>query len=188
MAATQDESSEPVVPLRVGAGFEDEFPGASPTATECAMNLVRAASLFLSEADRYRRTVTDLSAAACQVLAIIEGAGEPLPPHVIVARLLVTSGTMTAVLDTLERRGYIVRIPHPNDRRGLLIDITDSARAVVDALLPRIHAAERNVFASLAEHECTTFIELLGRVQAHLQSLKDTPAVDGAPRVRPKRA
>lgn len=162
-------------PLRLDPGFAEEFPGASASASECMINLLRAASRALSEADRYRRTVTDLSAAASQVLAILEGAGEPLPPHLIAARLLVTTGTMTAVLDTLQRRGYITRVPHPHDRRKLLISITPAAEAVVDALLPRIHAAEAAIFAPLSEAERATLIDLLGRVQARVEALQATP-------------
>jgi len=188
MPTTSDAAAPPPAPLRVSATFADEFPGASPSASECAMNLVRTASLFLTEADRHRRTVTDLSAAASEVLAIIEGAGEPLPPHVIATRLLVTSGTMTTLLDTLERRGYIVRVPHPLDRRKLLIDITDAARPLVDALLPRIHAASRAVFAPLAEDERAALIALLGRVQDQLVELQTTaPRADAARRITPQR-
>jgi DNA-binding MarR family transcriptional regulator len=186
MPTPLDAPAEPAMPLHVDPTFAAEFPGASASATECAINLVRTASRFLAEADRYRRTVSDLSPVASQVLAIVEGAREPLAPHVIAARLLVTSGTLTVVLDTLQRRGYIVRVPHPRDRRKLLIDITDAARAVVDAMLPRIHAAEHAVFAPLAEDERTTLIALLGRVQAQLVTLKDTPPAEAAPRVPPR--
>lgn len=176
------------VPLRVDPSFADEFPGASASASECMMNLLRAASRALSEADRYRRTVTNLSAAASQVLAIVEGAGEPLPPHVIAARMLVTTGTMTAVLDTQERRGYITRVPHPHDRRKVLISITPAAQALVDALLPRIHAAEAAIFAPLSEAERATLIDLLGRVQARIEALQATPPhLDTVRRVTPRR-
>jgi DNA-binding MarR family transcriptional regulator len=189
MAQQGDADPTPAAPLRVDATFAQEFPDASASASECAINLVRAASLFLTEADRYRRTVTDLSAGASEVLAIIEGAGEPLPPHVIAARLLVTSGTLTSILDTLERRGYIVRVPHPHDRRKLLIDITDSARAVVDALLPRIHAAEREVFAPLSEEDRAALIALLGRIQTELIALQSrTPRLDAVRRNTPHRS
>ena len=91
--------------IAVNDDFEDEFPDARRTATLCTVSLIRASNRLLAEIDRRRRTVADLSASASEILAIIEGAAEPLPPHVIADRLLVTSGTMTSLLDTLERRG-----------------------------------------------------------------------------------
>ena len=89
-------------PIRVPADFEREFPGASRSAAELAANLVRASDAFLAEVDRRRRKITDLSASAFQALAILDGAGEALAPHVIAERLLVSSASMTSLLDTLE--------------------------------------------------------------------------------------
>ena len=77
-----------------------------------------------------------LSATARMALAVIEGAHEPLEPSVIAERLIITSGSMTSMLDTLERRGLVRRMPHPADRRKLLVDVTDGARAILDELLP----------------------------------------------------
>jgi DNA-binding MarR family transcriptional regulator len=161
--------ARPVV--TVDDDFEDEFPDARRAATLCAANLLRTANRLLSEIDRRRRTIAALSATAFEILAIVEGAREPLSPHVIAARLLVTSGTMTSLLDTLERRGLIRRVPHPSDRRKLLIDITDEARGIVDRMLPRVHGASRDAFAVLSDAECETLVGLLERVQAQLHSL-----------------
>ena len=159
-------------PIRAPAHFEAEFPSASRSATEAGVNLARTANLFLAEMDRRRHTVANLSASASQILTTIEGAGEPLAPHIIADRLLVTTGTMTMLLDTLQRRGLIRRIPHPGDRRKLLIDLTDAGRTVVDALLPRMHAGNRDIFSTLSEADREAFIQSLGRVRAHLEELR----------------
>jgi DNA-binding MarR family transcriptional regulator len=166
----------------VDEDFEAEFPDARRAATICASTLIRTADRLLAEIDRRRRTAVDLSANASQILAIIEGAGEPLPPHVIGSRLLVTSGTMTSVLDTLERRGLIRRVPHPSDRRMLLIDITDEAHGVLDRMLPRVHGASRDAFAALSDVECEMLAGLLERVQAQLEILGKEPVPGGAER------
>jgi MinD-like ATPase involved in chromosome partitioning or flagellar assembly len=46
---------------------------------------------------------------------------------------------------TLERRGLIRRMPHPADRRKLLIAITSQGRAIVDDMLPSLHSRERTI-------------------------------------------
>lgn len=178
-------ADQPVV--TVGEDFETEFPDGRREATLCAANLMRAANRLLAEIDRRRRTVADLSASASQILAVVEGAGEPLPPHVIASRLLVTSGTMTSLLDTLERRGLVRRVPHPGDRRKLLIDITDEARAVLDRMLPRVHGASRDAFAVLSDAECQTLVALLQRVQTQLDALAQQPVPAGDERRVPLR-
>jgi DNA-binding MarR family transcriptional regulator len=177
---------QPSTPLRAAGSFAAEFPDASRSASEGGMNLLRTADRLLAELNRRRRPVADLSATAWEILAVIDGAGEPLAPGVIAERLLVTSGTMTALLDTLERRGLIRRTPHPADRRKLLIDVTPEARRLVDAMLPRVHAGLRDIFAPLAEGERAALIDLLGRLQAHLRELAAAaPSAGPERRVKP---
>jgi DNA-binding MarR family transcriptional regulator len=179
-------SPGPSTPLRAGDSFDPEFPDASRSASECGMNLVRTADLVLAEVSRRRRPLADLSPTAWQILAVVEGAGEPLPPGAIAERLLVTSGTMTSLLDTLERRGLIRRTPHPADRRKLLIDITPEARNLVDSMLPRVHAGFRDIFAPLDEGDRATLLELLGRLQASLRELAAAkPSTGPERRVKP---
>ena len=111
--------------------------------------------------DQYR-----LSPSARRSLAVVEGAGQPLEPSVIAERLVVTTGSMTSLLDNLEKRGLVRRLPHPEDRRKLLVDITPEARAIVDELLPTLHARERDVIgAALTASEQRTLLRLLAKLQ-----------------------
>lgn len=181
------EISEPAV-VTVDADFEEEFPDARRAATMCSATMLRTASRLLSEIDMRRRPLAPLSATAFEILAVIEGAHEPVSPHVIAERLLVTSGTTTSILDTLERRGLITRVPHPSDRRKLLIDITDEARAMVDKMLPLVHGASRDVFSVFSDAECETFVGLLKRIQGRLDELAEADVqARGERRRRPGR-
>ena len=174
------------LPLRQGDSFEEEFPGASRSATECSVNLARAATLFLGELQRRRRPYADLSVAAFQVLAIVEGEGAPLPPSVVAERMLTTTGTMTSLLDTLVRRGLVRREAHPDDRRMVLVDITDAGRAVVDVILPVTHRITQLVFEMFSEADRERFIRLLGRLQERLESLHEMPVPPEPPPPRKK--
>jgi len=170
------------VPIRVDKTFTAEFPGASRSATEAGANLVHTATLFLDELNRRRATVTSLSPSACQVLAVLDGAGEPLPSNTIAERLLITTASMTSLLDTRERKGMVRRSPHPTDRRKILVSITPQASAIVDEMLPVIHGAQAAVFAPLTAAERRTFIALLARVQTRLGELVDADLPTPAPR------
>ena len=114
----------PELLIRVGDDFEDEYPGASALATECYANLCRIGAMLMELHNQQTRDQYQLSPSAREILAIIEGAGEALEPSVIAERLLITTGSMTSLLDALQRRGLIRRLPHPGDRRKLLVDIT----------------------------------------------------------------
>ena len=174
--------------IRVGDDFEVEYPGASALATECYANLFRTANLLLELHNRHTRDMYRLSPAARQVLAVVEGAGEPLEPSVIAERLLVTTGTMTSLLDTLEKRELIRRLPHPDDRRKLLVDITPAAQEFVDELLPSLHARERDVVtAALSTTEQRQLLDLVAKLQQAAMQASNIPQPRGASRVRPDR-
>jgi DNA-binding MarR family transcriptional regulator len=178
-------AAEPLI--RVGDDFEDEYPGASALATECYANLWRAADLLMELHNSQTFDDYQLSPSARQVLAVVEGAGQPLEPSVIAERLLVTTGSMTSLLDNLEKRGLIRRQPHPQDRRKLLIDITPAARAIVDQLLPSLHAREREVMAALSPNEQRSLLRSLAKVQGAALQARSAPVPRGATRHRSPR-
>lgn len=126
-----------------------------------------------------------LSQSALQILAIIEGARGPLEPTVIADRLLVTTGTLTSLLDNLERRALIRRQSHPHDRRKLLVDITPAAQAIVDEVLPSLHAREQNVIsAALSVKEQRELRRLIAKLQQSGLEARDASTPRGAPRRR----
>ena len=58
------------------------------------------------------------------------------PMSKIGARLQVHPASVTNVVDRLEAAGLVRRRPHPNDRRAMLVAITDEGRAVADRPQP----------------------------------------------------
>jgi DNA-binding MarR family transcriptional regulator len=127
-----------------------------------------------------------LSGTGKQVLAVIEGAGEPLEPGIIAERLIITSGSMTSLLDTLEKRGFVRRLPHPTDRRKLLVDITPEAERILDEMLPAFHQRERRIMSTLTKGEQRQLLELLTRVQVAAAADKEVPLAR-AERRKPER-
>ncbi len=155
-------------PIRADTDHERRYPGARRLATESAINLLRTESLVSAELTRLMRRYK-LSIATFNVLMILDGAGRALCPWEIGERLLVTRGTVTGLLDTLEKQKLVRRTPHPQDRRMLLIEPTAKARKVLGDLLPEHFANEARLFETLTDREKETLVRLLGKVQAGLQ-------------------
>jgi len=47
-----------------------------------------------------------------------------MTPKGLAQRLSITTGSATAMIDRLENAGFLVRRPHPTDRRSLLLELT----------------------------------------------------------------
>lgn len=134
------------------------------------MTLVHTGETFLSYIDQALRHHR-LSRAARQALAVLEGAGQPLAPTAIAERLIVTTASVTSLLDTLERRGLVERQPDPTDRRRLLIVITQDGKAIVDQFLPEVVALQTAALATLTEAQRRQLIKLLTTLGANLTTL-----------------
>lgn len=156
-------------PVRVSRSLDREFPGASYRATECVINLLRADSLVSSELNRRFREF-GLSVATFNVLMILRGAGRQLCPFEIGERLLVTRGTVTGLLDSLEKQGLISRGAHPDDRRMLHIEMTPKGQELLDELLPNHFRVEVEMMTVLTAAEKQELVRLLGKIEGHLQS------------------
>lgn len=156
--------------VKASTEFERLYPGASRSATGCAMNLVRTGDLIVGRVAEVLRRF-GLTPAGGLVLGILADAESPLPPHEIGERLIVTRATVTGLVDSLERRGYVRRTPHPSDGRMLLVTLTTKGRRVAYRFRPVVHARERVWFEDLSEAERATLLRLLGRIQERLASL-----------------
>jgi DNA-binding MarR family transcriptional regulator len=153
-------------------GFEREYPGASWHASRALRQLevvgMAAEALVAGVARRY-----ELSHAALNALAVIEGNGGPLPAGEITARMHVTSGTTTSVLDTLERKGYIVRFNDPDDRRRVMIDITAEAQDVLDRMLPEVQQHVAAAMGALDDDALDRLFDMLTAVREGVAGVPD---------------
>jgi DNA-binding MarR family transcriptional regulator len=158
-------SQDPLI--RVPDNFTSEFPAADPLASECAMNLMRVADLILRELSRFFQRY-GLTPASAHVVGILEGADEPLSPHQIAEQLYIATSTMTSLIDTVERRGLARRVPHPTDRRKILIEITDEGRRGVHEATPLVHEIERHIFSPLTAEQKEQLLSLLAPLMDHI--------------------
>jgi len=65
----------------------------------------------------------------------------PLTITEIQAKVLLASGSMTAAVDRLEKKGLVIRSPAPVDRRAKVLELTPEGRRVVETVFRR-HAAK----------------------------------------------
>lgn len=158
--------------IQAAPDFDRRYTDASATATECAMNLVFTAELLVKRIAALLQPF-DLTPASGLVLSIVADAVSPLAPNQIAERLIISRATVTGLIDSLERRGYVTRTPHPSDRRMLLIEPTATGKQVADAFRPIVHHQEKLWMAVLEPSEQETMIQLLRRLQPVLANLTD---------------
>lgn len=134
---------------------------------ECVQSLQRT-DVLLAGRLNHRFRPYGLTSATFNVLIILFGAGRSLSPCEIGEQLLVTRGTVTGLLDSLERQRFVRRLPHPEDRRMLLIELTEQGRCLLSRLLPEHYAGMDETLACLSPGEKAALVAVLGKIQDHL--------------------
>lgn len=88
----------------------------------------------------------------------------PLPVKALGEKVLLTSGSMTAAIDRLERRGWVARGDDPQDRRIRIVRLTPEGRKTIQALF-RSHERDMELAASgLSKSERAELLGLLRKL------------------------
>ncbi|MEQ8707680.1 MAG: MarR family winged helix-turn-helix transcriptional regulator [Rhodospirillales bacterium] len=106
------------------------------------------------------------------VLAALRRSGEPfeMTPTRLFEITMMSSGGMTARLDRMERMGLIHRRPNPDDRRGVLVGLSDRGLALIDLAVPEHLANQARLTGCLSETELVTLSRLLGKLLTHAEN------------------
>ncbi len=96
---------------------------------------VRRLDLMMAQMHLEMSERLGMSAAELLALAYLSVDG-PLGPTELTHRLHITTGAMTAMLDRLAERDYVVREPHATDRRRIMVSLTKSGR---DRIFTQVH-------------------------------------------------
>lgn len=82
-------------------------------------------------------------------------------PKDIERRFRLTHPTVSGILQRLERKGYIVCVPEPNDRRCKRITLTPVAREVQMDIWRHINDMEQTMTRGMRQDEIETLLRLL---------------------------
>ena len=92
-----------------------------------------------------------------------------LSPTQLFKGLMLSSAGITSRLDRLQERGLVRRERHPNDRRGVLVQLTDEGRSTLDQAVRANTASERELVQGLDGGEARELTELLKKMLAALE-------------------
>jgi DNA-binding MarR family transcriptional regulator len=111
-----------------------------------------------------------LQSGEFDVLATLRRSGPPyaLTPTALYEATMVTSGAITNRLDRLESAGLISRTPHPGDRRGVVVQLTETGRALIDDAVTAHVANEHQILSGLTREEQDTLARLLAKLVGSL--------------------
>ena len=94
-----------------------------------------------------------LSAAQYEVLRALHLEDEPLMLSALAAHARCVRSNMTALVDRLERDGHVRRIPNPDDRRSIRVQLTPQGAGAYEAAVRALEAVEVDLLGRLTPGE-----------------------------------
>ncbi|MBO0686370.1 MAG: MarR family transcriptional regulator [Candidatus Dormibacteraeota bacterium] len=141
----------------------DEIDGLPPSMRErVSFYLYRDAITATGLADGILREL-DLTARQVGILTLVIER-EPMSQRALGETIGVDRTTMVALVDDLERRGYVERHRDPEDRRAFLIQPTEAGAAAQKRAVELLDECERRYLAVLDPEEQRQLLQLLARL------------------------
>ena len=126
-------------------------------------NIYRAATAVRRRAERGLLAELGLSWGGFTTLWVLWVWGE-MQTGALADECDLSKGTLTGVVKTLEKRGFVERRRVESDRRRVTVSLTDSGLETIERLFPRFNLYERDMVGGLSTAEKQELAELLRRV------------------------
>lgn len=139
---------------------------ASTTAAEALERLFLVAGAL---GDRMAAGLAErgLTRARAAVIWLVHREG-PVTQRRLAGLLDVTPRNVTGLVDALERDGFVVRNPHPTDRRATLVGLSQLGRTTATRLAAENHAGATRLFAGVDAADLHRFVSILDHVLTRL--------------------
>jgi DNA-binding MarR family transcriptional regulator len=165
-----------VVPRAFRSQDDDELRAAERTVTQAlgdlpldfqallaVSNIFRAATAARAHLERTVLSEHRLSWSAFVTVFVLRVWGD-LESRQLAEEVGVTPGTLSGVVDTLERRGFVKRAPHTSDGRRVVVKATTKGRKALDSIFVRFNEEEMFITKELSGAERAELARLLRRV------------------------
>lgn len=79
--------------------------------------------------------------------------------------------TITRYLDTLERKGLVVRNKHKTDRRSHVVSTTDKAHELIRTVLPLTAITANRLIEGIDQQDIDTFVTVLAALKENAEAI-----------------
>ncbi len=160
-----------------------QFPDLEPAACEAFMHLIRASEEVMRVMNAHFAAHNITQGRFLVMMLLLEKTGDcprPTTPAELADLASVSRATVTGLLDSLERDGFVRRVPDPTDRRQMSVSLTPKGQSFMHDILPDHFRLLTRLMGNLSDNEQKTLSRLLTKVSMQAASLSNgggtTPA------------
>ena len=122
------------------------------------------------EVDRTSISETGLHLSDFAIMEVLLHKG-PLPIKTIGEKVLLTSGSMTAAINRLEKKGFVRRNQDSSDGRCFYVHLTEIGRRVIESAYVEHEKKLEKIAGVLTPEERSELVRLLKKMGKHAQKV-----------------
>ncbi|MFJ7826042.1 MarR family winged helix-turn-helix transcriptional regulator [Psychrobacillus sp. NPDC096623] len=115
--------------------------------------------IIRKDAARYELNPTEFA-----VLELLFQRGDQ-PIQVIGKKVLISSSSITYVVDKLEQKKFVIRKACPEDRRVTYASLTSHGKSLMERIFPQHEKMKSGVFCKFTKADLNKMIELLKKIE-----------------------
>jgi DNA-binding MarR family transcriptional regulator len=119
------------------------------------------------------RLLAPLDVTAQQAALLLHAGGAERSPTRLTQLLGTDTAGMTKLLDRLEGKGFIERRRNPDDRRAVVVELTERGRMLLPRLPPIFGRVTGQLLAGFSEEEIGRLTAMLQRMRENLTTVPD---------------
>jgi MarR family 2-MHQ and catechol resistance regulon transcriptional repressor len=129
------------------------------------------AAKAIERVDRASIAGTGLHLSDFQIMEVLLHKG-PLPINAIGEKVLLTSGSMTAAADRLEKKGLVLRVQDPSDGRCFHVHLTREGLRVIQKAYAEHSKNLESIADGLTPEERDELTRLLKKIGLHAEKIE----------------
>lgn len=140
-----------------------------------AMRVYRAAEMSMRRRTRDALAIGENDMILLRYLLQTQRGGRSSSPGELARYLSVSTASMTAMIDRLERSGHVRRERHATDRRSIYVVATERTEREMRDALGDMHGRMLDAVIDMTPDEARTVMEMLERLQAVMDTVDPRP-------------
>lgn len=137
-----------------------------PVITSLIFNLMRISNRLVRDFEVAVYSTAGLSWSAYQLLYTLKSVG-PMHPKSLARIAGVSSASMSSLLNTMSKKGLVLRRPDPNDGRRQIVELSDEGATLLQALYLENQDREAAWSEGLTSEEAQHMVALLQKLLQH---------------------
>lgn len=131
---------------------------------------IREQANLLIEAELRQRSITGIVPAHGSVLAFLFQQSEPVPIKMVVEQVRRAKSTVTVMINTLERHGYVRKLPCESDNRVTYVELTPKGRRFRKDFDEISKSLLERVYGDMSVKDRERLVRLLERIEQNVKA------------------